>query len=93
MNEPVPPAQIPFIRCSIVEPKYMIFASSPPSSMATSGLTGSDSMAVDTAITSWVKGIPRNSAMASPPEPVMEQAASISGYCFKASSVKSAKVS
>ena len=71
----------------------MILASSPPSSIATSGFTGSDSMAVDTAITSWVKGIPRNSAMASPPEPVMEQAASISGYFSKASAVRSARVS
>ena len=37
MKEPVPPAHIPFIRCSTFPPsKYIILASSPPSSIATS---------------------------------------------------------
>ena len=36
MKEPVPPAHIPFIRWSIPLVKYIILASSPPSSIATS---------------------------------------------------------
>jgi len=36
MNAPVPPAHIPFILWSIPPLRYVIFASSPPSSMTTS---------------------------------------------------------
>ena len=36
MNAPVPPAQLPFMRCSVPPVIKMIFASSPPSSTAAS---------------------------------------------------------
>ena len=43
INAPVPPAQVPFILCSIPPLKYVILASSPPNSIATSvsGITSS----------------------------------------------------
>ena len=51
-NAPVPPAQLPFILCSISFFKYVILASSPPSSMATSVSGITVSMAFIQAITS-----------------------------------------
>ena len=72
MNEPVPPAQIPFILCSMLPfSKYMILASSPPSSIATSVFGAVFSRAVETETTSWTKGTCRCVARVRPPDPVM----------------------
>ena len=70
MKEPVPPAHVPFIRCSTDVPKYMIFASSPPNSMATSVWGANFLMAFEQATTSCTKLTPKLSASPSPAEPV-----------------------
>ncbi len=72
MKEPVPPAQMPFMRCSTLPPsKYMIFASSPPSSMATSVCGAKWRSAAATEMTSCTNGTERRFASASPPDPVI----------------------
>ena len=71
MNAPVPPAQLPFMRCSNAPSKNVILASSPPNSMATS-VSGITSSTVRVhAITSWTNGISKTSARPIPPDPVM----------------------
>ncbi len=70
MNAPVPPAQVPFMRCSIPPLKNVIFASSPPSSMATSVCGINLSTAPAAATTSCSKGSPSHWATEMPPEPV-----------------------
>ena len=71
MNAPVPPAHDPFIRCSGVGLRYVIFASSPPSSMMTSACGTSSSIARVSAMTSCTNGTWIASASARPPEPVI----------------------
>ena len=51
MNAPVPPAHEPFMRCSGVGFRYVILASSPPSSMMTSACGYSSSIARVSAMT------------------------------------------
>ena len=70
INAPVPPAQVPFIRCSIDLSKYIIFASSPPSSITTSvcGMYFSTALLHDT--TSCIKFTFKNFATERAPEPV-----------------------
>ena len=72
IKEPVPPAHIPFIRSSALPPsKYIIFASSPPSSIATSVAGITLSMAFAVATTSCINGIPTASERDTPPLPVI----------------------
>lgn len=70
MKAPVPPAQTPFIRSSGAAPKYMIFASSPPSSTMVSVWGIKFLTAVAAAITSCTKGSSSRWAMPMPAEPV-----------------------
>ena len=69
-NAPVPPAHVPFIRCSIDLSKYIIFASSPPSSITTSvfGMYFSTTLLQDT--TSCINFTPKKLAADIAPEPV-----------------------
>ena len=78
IKAPVPPAQVPFILCSMALPKYVIFASSPPSSMATSVWGINFSTAREQVTTSCSNLAPIFSARASPPEPVITHFTSIS---------------
>ena len=67
---PVPPAHVPFIRCSIDFPKYIILASSPPSSITTSVCGIYFSTVLLQATTSWINGRLKNSDTDNAPEPV-----------------------
>ena len=67
---PVPPAQVPFILCSIDLSKYIIFASSPPNSITTSVLGIYFSTALLHDITSCIKGKSNNFETNIAPEPV-----------------------
>ena len=69
-NAPVPPAHVPFIRCSIDFPKYIILASSPPSSITTSVCGIYFSTALLHATTSCINGTSKNFAVLIAPEPV-----------------------
>ena len=69
-NAPVPPAQVPFILCSIDWSKYIIFASSPPNSITTSVCGINFSTALLQATTSWIKGSPKKVAADIAPDPV-----------------------
>ena len=71
IKAPVPPAHVPFMRCSRASPKKVILASSPPSSMTTSVSGIKCSTVVVAAITSCTNGILATSANPMPPEPVM----------------------
>ncbi len=86
MKAPVPPAQVPFIRCSGTGLRYVIFASSPPSSMTTSASGCSRSMTSVAAMTSWKKSTPIMSATWRPPEPVTPAVSSASGKTRRTSS-------
>jgi len=81
-NAPVPPAHVPFILCSIDFPKYMIFASSPPSSITTSvcGIYFSTDLLHDT--TSCMNSTPKNLLADIAPEPVSAIVNEFSGYIF-----------
>ena len=79
INAPVPPAQVPFIRCSIDFPKYIILASSPPSSITTSVFGMYFSTALLQATTSWIKGTFKNVAADIAPDPVRAIVNSASG--------------
>ena len=70
MKAPVPPAQTPFMRSSGALPKYMILASSPPSSTMVSVWGMSFFTAVAAAMTSCTKGSCNRWAMPMPAEPV-----------------------
>ncbi len=70
MNAPVPPAQVPFILWSIPSFKYVIFASSPPSSITTSVLCKNSSTAFVHDITSCSKLTLNHFDTAIPPDPV-----------------------
>ncbi len=63
----------------------MIFASSPPSSMATSVAGMKVSTAVLDAMTSWTKATPSHWDNSRPPEPVMAMVMASAGYASAAS--------
>ena len=81
-NAPVPPAHVPFIRCSIDLSKYIIFASSPPSSITTSvdGIYFSTALLQDT--TSCINFTSKNFAADMAPDPVRANVNLQSGYIF-----------
>ena len=71
MKAPVPPAQLPFIRCSIPPLKYVIFASSPPNSITTSVSGIIVSTVFEHAITSCTKPRLSHFDTDNPPDPVI----------------------
>ncbi|KAF5038170.1 hypothetical protein DSECCO2_557100 [anaerobic digester metagenome] len=71
MKAPVPPAQDPFMRCSRFPVRYVILASSPPSSITTSVEGMNFSIAFVDAATSCTNGISRYFDTSMAPEPVM----------------------
>ncbi len=72
MKAPVPPAQVPFMRCSMPLSKKMILASSPPSSIAQSVWGMRTSTARLEAMTSCTNSRSSHWASSMPPEPVMD---------------------